>query len=102
MSSTTAWNEITKKKKRPFEESRRNGEDSLTFSDSNSKTPPQEELTTQVSSPVLGVTSNVKSSLSLNTSFFPFSFRDWGKKNKNKTKTKTRQKSENSAFQQHF
>ena len=66
--------------KKPFEESRRNSEDSLRFSDSNSKTPPQEELTTRVSSPVLGATSNVKSSLGLNTSLSP-SLLETGKKN---------------------
>ncbi|XP_057555676.1 DNA endonuclease RBBP8 isoform X2 [Hippopotamus amphibius kiboko] len=58
-------------KKQPFEESTRNSEDSLRFSDSNSKTPPQEELTTRVSSPVFGATSSVKSSLGLNTSLSP-------------------------------
>ncbi|KAB1258411.1 DNA endonuclease RBBP8 [Camelus dromedarius] len=50
-----------------------------TFSDSNSKTPPQEELTTRVSSPVFGATSNVKSSLGLNTSLSP-SLLETGKK----------------------
>ncbi|KAB1258407.1 DNA endonuclease RBBP8 [Camelus dromedarius] len=66
-------------KKPPFEESRGNSEDSLRFSDSNSKTPPQEELTTRVSSPVFGATSNVKSSLGLNTSLSP-SLLETGKK----------------------
>ncbi|XP_068419329.1 DNA endonuclease RBBP8 [Eschrichtius robustus] len=70
--------------KKPFEESRRNSEDSLRFSDSNSKTPPQEELTTRVSSPVFGATSNVKSSLGLNTSLSP-SLLETGKKNHLKT-----------------
>eukprot|EP00069_Balaena_mysticetus_P006225 bmy_05190T0 len=54
------------------------------FSDSNSKTPPQEELTTRVSSPVFGATSNVKSSLGLNTSLSP-SLLETGKKNHLKT-----------------
>ncbi|KAK2509766.1 hypothetical protein MC885_000499 [Smutsia gigantea] len=54
-------------RKSPSEESRRNSEDSVRFSDSESKTPPQEELTTQVSSPVFGATSTVKSSIALNT-----------------------------------
>ncbi|XP_067555630.1 DNA endonuclease RBBP8 isoform X6 [Pseudorca crassidens] len=70
--------------KKPFEESRRNSEDSLRFSDSNSKPPPQEELTTRVSSPVFGATSNVKSSLGLNTSLSP-SLLETGKKNHLKT-----------------
>ncbi|XP_007197690.2 DNA endonuclease RBBP8 isoform X2 [Balaenoptera acutorostrata] len=70
--------------KKPFEESRRNSEDRLRFSDSNSKTPPQEELTTRVSSPVFGATSNVKSSLGLNTSLSP-SLLETGKKNHLKT-----------------
>nr|XP_030698462.1 DNA endonuclease RBBP8 isoform X3 [Globicephala melas] len=70
--------------KKPFEESRRNSEDSLRFSDSNSKPPPQEELTTRVSSPVFGATSNVKSSLGLNTSLSP-SLLETGEKNHLKT-----------------
>ncbi|XP_059977759.1 DNA endonuclease RBBP8 isoform X3 [Lagenorhynchus albirostris] len=70
--------------KKPFEESRRNSEDSLRFSDSDSKPPPQEELTTRVSSPVFGATSNVKSSLGLNTSLSP-SLLETGKKNHLKT-----------------
>ncbi|XP_039074025.1 DNA endonuclease RBBP8 [Hyaena hyaena] len=94
-------------KKQPFEESVRNNEDTLRFSDSNSKTP-QEELTTRVSSPVFGATSNVKRSLGLNTSLSP-SLLETGKKNLLKTAPfnntsnsrpeKTRSKSEeNSAF----
>lgn len=71
-------------KKQPFEESRRNSEDSLRFSDSISKTPPQEELTIRVSSPVFGATSNMKSSLGLNTSLSP-SLLESGKKNHLKT-----------------
>lgn len=54
-----------------FEESRRNSEESLGFSDSESKSPPQEELTTRVSSPVFGAISNVRSSIALNTSLSP-------------------------------
>uniref|UniRef100_A0A8C6DEM6 DNA endonuclease RBBP8 n=1 Tax=Moschus moschiferus TaxID=68415 RepID=A0A8C6DEM6_MOSMO len=64
-------------KKQAFEECRRNSEDNLRFSDS--KTPLQEELTTRVSSPVFGATSNVKSSLGLNTSLSP-SLLETGKK----------------------
>ncbi|XP_008825196.1 DNA endonuclease RBBP8 isoform X2 [Nannospalax galili] len=65
-------------KKQPFEESTRSSEDNLRFSDSTSKTSPQ-ELTTRASSPVFGATSNVKTHLSLNTSFSP-SLLDTGKK----------------------
>uniref|UniRef100_A0ABI7WE30 DNA endonuclease RBBP8 n=1 Tax=Felis catus TaxID=9685 RepID=A0ABI7WE30_FELCA len=97
-------------KKQPFEESVRNNEDTLRFSDSNSKTP-QEELTTRVSSPVFGATSNVKRSLGLNTSLSP-SLLETGKKNLLKTAPfnntsnsrlgKTTSKSEDSAlFTQH-
>ncbi|XP_006734701.1 DNA endonuclease RBBP8 [Leptonychotes weddellii] len=96
-------------KKQPFEESVRNNEDSLRFSDSKSKTPPQEELTTRVSSPVFGATSNVKCSLGLNTSLSP-SLLETGKKLLktapfNNTSTsrseKTRSKSEDSALFTH-
>ncbi|XP_047382424.1 DNA endonuclease RBBP8 isoform X2 [Sciurus carolinensis] len=96
-------------KKQPFEESTRNSEDSLRFSDATSKTP-QEELTTRVSSPVFGATSNVKSSLCLNTSLSP-SLLDTGKKNLLKTapfsntsvsrSEKPRSKSEDSALYTH-
>uniref|UniRef100_A0A667J433 DNA endonuclease RBBP8 n=1 Tax=Lynx canadensis TaxID=61383 RepID=A0A667J433_LYNCA len=97
-------------KKQPFEESVRNNEDTLRFSDSNSKTP-QEELTTRVSSPVFGATSNVKRSLGLNTSLSP-SLLETGKKNllkiapfnntSNSRLGKTTSKSEDSAlFTQH-
>ncbi|KAM5136564.1 DNA endonuclease RBBP8 isoform 1-T1 [Callospermophilus lateralis] len=96
-------------KKQPFEESARNNEDSLRFSDSTSKTP-QEELTTRVSSPVFGATSNVKSSLCLNTGLSP-SLLDTGKKNHLKTvpfsntsisrSEKPRSKSEDSALFTH-
>ncbi|XP_070308837.1 DNA endonuclease RBBP8 isoform X2 [Odocoileus virginianus] len=69
-------------KKQGFEGCRRNSEDNLRFSDS--KTPLQEELTTRVSSPVFGATSNVKSSLGLNTSLSP-SLLETGKKTHLKT-----------------
>lgn len=65
-------------KKHPFMESARSKEDSLRFSDSASKTPPQ-EFTTRASSPVFGATSTVKAHLGLNTSFSP-SLLDIGKK----------------------
>ncbi|XP_014391425.1 PREDICTED: DNA endonuclease RBBP8 isoform X3 [Myotis brandtii] len=94
-------------KKQPLEESTRNNKDSLRFSDPNSKTPPQEELTTQVSSPVFGATSNVKSSFGLNTSLSP-SLLETGKKSHLKTAPfsstsnsrleKTRSKSEDSSL----
>lgn len=97
-------------KKQPFEESTRNNEDSLRFSDPNSKTPPQEELTPRVSSPVFGATSNVKNSLGLNTSLSP-SLLGTGKKTHLKTvpfsstsnsrSEKTRSKSEDSALFTH-
>ncbi|XP_076991922.1 DNA endonuclease RBBP8 isoform X2 [Tamandua tetradactyla] len=93
--------------KKPSEESTRNSEDSLRFSDSTSKIPPQEELTTRVSSPVFGATSNVKNTLGLNTSMSP-SLLETGKKNYLKTASfsntsnsrseKTRSKSEDSIF----
>nr|XP_025742552.1 DNA endonuclease RBBP8 isoform X2 [Callorhinus ursinus] len=96
-------------KKQPFEESIRNNEDSLRFSDSKSKTPSQEELTTRVSSPVFGATSNVKRSLGLNTSLSP-SLLETGKKllktapfnNISTSRSeKTRSKSEDSALFTH-
>ncbi|CAD7674967.1 unnamed protein product [Nyctereutes procyonoides] len=97
-------------KKQPFEESIRNNEDNLRFSDSKSKTPPQEELTARVSSPVFGATSNVKRSLGLNTSLSP-SLLETGEKNLLKTapfnntstsrSEKTRSKSEDSALFTH-
>ncbi|KAM4841067.1 DNA endonuclease RBBP8 isoform 2-T2 [Thomomys bottae] len=58
-------------KKQTFEEWMRNSKDSSRFSDSTSKTPPQEEISTRVSSPVFGATSNLKSSLGLNISLSP-------------------------------
>ncbi|XP_046527551.1 DNA endonuclease RBBP8 isoform X2 [Equus quagga] len=98
-------------KKQPFEESARNSEDSLRFLDCNSKTPPQEELPTRVSSPVFGATSNVKSSLGLNTSLSP-SLLETGKKNHLKMapfsntsdsrSEKTRSKSEDNALFTHL
>ncbi|GAB1301447.1 DNA endonuclease RBBP8 [Apodemus speciosus] len=97
-------------KKQPFTDSARSDEDSLRFSDSASKTPPQ-EFTTRVSSPVFGATSSVKTHLGLNTSFSP-SLLDIGKKNFLKTapfsniavsrSEKVRSKSEDNAlFTQH-
>ncbi|NP_001074692.1 DNA endonuclease RBBP8 isoform X1 [Mus musculus] len=97
-------------KKHPFMESARSKEDSLRFSDSASKTPPQ-EFTTRASSPVFGATSTVKAHLGLNTSFSP-SLLDIGKKNLLKTapfsniavsrSEKVRSKSEDNAlFTQH-
>lgn len=98
-------------KKQPFEESARNSEDSLRFPDCNSKTPPQEELPTRVSSPVFGATSNVKSSLGLNTSLSP-SLLETGKKKhlkmapfsntSNSRSEKTRSKSEDNALFTHL
>ncbi|XP_032149105.1 DNA endonuclease RBBP8 isoform X2 [Sapajus apella] len=97
-------------KKQPFEESTRNTEDSLRFSDSTSKTPPQEELPTRVSSPVFGAISSMKTSLDLNTSLSP-SLLETGGKNHVKTLPfsntcisrleKTRSKSEDSALFTH-
>nr|XP_054316999.1 DNA endonuclease RBBP8 isoform X2 [Pongo pygmaeus]XP_054317000.1 DNA endonuclease RBBP8 isoform X2 [Pongo pygmaeus] len=97
-------------KKQPFEESARNTEDSLRFSDSTSKTPPQEELPTRVSSPVFGAMSSIKSGLDLNTSLSP-SLLQPGKKKHLKTLPfsntcisrleKTRSKSEDSALFTH-
>ncbi|OBS59253.1 hypothetical protein A6R68_09622, partial [Neotoma lepida] len=96
-------------KKQPSGESARSSEDSLRFSDSTSKTPPQ-ELTTRVSSPVFGATSTVKTHLGLNTSFSP-SLLDIGKRNLLKTapfssisvskSEKARSKSEDSALFTH-
>uniref|UniRef100_A0A8C6GFX2 DNA endonuclease RBBP8 n=1 Tax=Mus spicilegus TaxID=10103 RepID=A0A8C6GFX2_MUSSI len=97
-------------KKHPFMESARSNEDSLRFSDSASKTPPQ-EFTTRASSPVFGATSTVKAHLALNASFSP-SLLDIGKKNLLKTapfsntavsrSEKVRSKSEDNAlFTQH-
>nr|XP_048303931.1 DNA endonuclease RBBP8 isoform X2 [Myodes glareolus] len=96
-------------KKQPSEESAGSSEDSLRFSDSTSKTPPQ-EFTTRVSSPVFGATSTVKTHLGLNTSFSP-SLLDIGKRNLLKTapfsnisaskSEKARSKSEDSALLTH-
>uniref|UniRef100_A0A2K6FDJ3 DNA endonuclease RBBP8 n=1 Tax=Propithecus coquereli TaxID=379532 RepID=A0A2K6FDJ3_PROCO len=96
-------------KKQPFEESTGHIEDSVRFSDSTSKSPPQ-ELTTRVSSPVFGATSNVKSSLGLNTSLSP-SLLEIGRKKHLKTapfsntsisrSEKARSKSEDSALFTH-
>ncbi|KAL1790559.1 DNA endonuclease RBBP8 [Sigmodon hispidus] len=70
-------------KKQPSGKSARSSEDDLRFSDSASRTPPQ-EFTTQVSSPVFGATSTVKTHLGLNTSFSP-SLLDIGKRSLLKT-----------------
>ncbi|XP_033034037.1 DNA endonuclease RBBP8 isoform X2 [Trachypithecus francoisi] len=96
-------------KKQPSEESTRNTEDSLRFSDSASKTP-QEELPTRVSSPIFGATSTIKSGLDLNTSLSP-SLLQPGEKKHLKTLPfsntcvsrleKTRSKSEDSALFTH-
>lgn len=96
-------------KKQPSEESTRNNEDHLRFSDPNSKTPPQ-ELSTRVSSPVFGATSNVKSSFGLSTSLSP-SLLETGKKShlkiapfsstSNSRSEKTRSKSEDSSLFTH-
>ncbi|XP_075825411.1 DNA endonuclease RBBP8 [Microtus pennsylvanicus] len=93
-------------KKQPSGESAGSSEDSLRFSESTSKTPPQ-EFTTRVSSPVFGATSTVKTHLGLNTSFSP-SLLDIGKRNLLKTapfsnisaskSEKARSKSEDSAL----
>ncbi|XP_004387979.1 DNA endonuclease RBBP8 isoform X1 [Trichechus manatus latirostris] len=97
-------------KKQPFEESTRNSGNGLRFSDSTSKSPPQEELTTRVSSPVFGTTSNVKNSLGLNTSLSP-SLLETGKRKhmkiapfsntSNSRPEKPRSKSEDSDFFTH-
>ncbi|XP_066102969.1 DNA endonuclease RBBP8 [Saccopteryx bilineata] len=97
-------------KKQPVEESTRNNEDSLRFSNPNSKTPPQEELIPRASSPVFGATSNVKSSFGLNTSLSP-SLLETGKKSHlkiapfsstcNSRPEKTRSKSEESSLFTH-
>ncbi|XP_006867354.1 PREDICTED: DNA endonuclease RBBP8-like [Chrysochloris asiatica] len=98
-------------KKQPFEESTRNTGDGLRFPGSTSKTPPQEELITRVSSPVFGATSNVKNSLGFNTTLSP-SLLEFGKKKhlkiapfnntSNSRPEKIRSKSENSGlFLQH-
>lgn len=95
--------------KQPSGESAGSSEDSLRFSDSTSKTLPQ-EFTTRVSSPVFGATSTVKTHLGLNTSFSP-SLLDIGKRNLLKMapfsnisaskSEKARSKSEDSALLTH-
>ncbi|XP_036274035.1 DNA endonuclease RBBP8 isoform X1 [Pipistrellus kuhlii] len=97
-------------KKQPLEEATRNNKDSLRFSDPNSKTPPQEKLTTRASSPVFGATSYVKSSFVLNTSLSP-SLLETGKKchlktalfssTSNSRSEKTTSKSEDSSLFTH-
>uniref|UniRef100_G3ULM5 DNA endonuclease RBBP8 n=1 Tax=Loxodonta africana TaxID=9785 RepID=G3ULM5_LOXAF len=74
------YHRLEEHKKQPFEESTGNSGNGLRFSDSTSKPPPQEELTTRVSSPVFGTTSNVKNSLALNTSLSPSPLETGGKK----------------------
>ncbi|XP_060029563.1 DNA endonuclease RBBP8 isoform X2 [Erinaceus europaeus] len=101
---------LEKDKKQPFQESTRNNEDMLRLSDSASRTPPQEELTVRVSSPVFGGTSNVKSGLDLNATVSP-SLLETGKKNRFKItpfgntsssrSEKTRSKSEDGALSTH-
>ncbi|XP_012601625.1 DNA endonuclease RBBP8 [Microcebus murinus] len=96
-------------KKQPFEKSTGNIEDTVRFTDSTSKSPPQ-ELTTRVSSPVFGATPNVKISLGLNTSLSP-SLLEIGRKKHLKTASfsntsisrseKARSKSEDSALFTH-
>nr|XP_042125375.1 DNA endonuclease RBBP8-like [Peromyscus maniculatus bairdii] len=96
-------------KRQPSGESTGSSEDSLRFSDSAAKTPPQ-EFTIRVSSPVFGATSTVKTHLGLNTSFSP-SLLDIGKRNLLKTapfsntsvskSEKARSKSEDSALFTH-
>ncbi|KAG8516797.1 DNA endonuclease RBBP8, partial [Galemys pyrenaicus] len=97
-------------KKKPFEESVRNGGDPLRFSDCISKTPPPEELAPRVSSPVFGATSNVKSGLGLNTTLSP-SLLETGRKThlkiapfintSNSRSEKVRSKSEDSVLYTH-
>lgn len=94
-------------KKQPCEESVRNGEDALRFSDCTPKTPPREELATRASSPVFGATSSAKSGLGLNSSFSP-SLLEIGRKKhlkiapfnntSNSRSEKTRSKSEDSVL----
>ncbi|XP_053427558.1 DNA endonuclease RBBP8 isoform X1 [Nycticebus coucang] len=96
-------------KKQPSEESTRIIDDNLRFSDSTSQSPPR-ELTTRVSSPAFGATSNMKSSLGLNTSLSP-SLLETGKKKNLKTapftntsiskSEKTRSKSDDSTLFTH-
>ncbi|KAL1773414.1 DNA endonuclease RBBP8 [Sigmodon hispidus] len=96
-------------KKQPSGKSARSSEDDLRFSDSASKTPPQ-EFTTRVSSPVFGAPSTVKTHLGLNTSFSP-SLLDIGKRSLLKTapcsnisnskSDKARSKSEDNALFTH-
>lgn len=94
-------------KKQPFEKSTRHSGDSLRFSDSTPKTPPKEEKTSRVSSPVFGATPNVKNDLGLNISLSP-SLLETGKKahlriapfsnTSNSRSEKTRSKSEDGAL----
>ncbi|XP_074132632.1 DNA endonuclease RBBP8 isoform X2 [Sminthopsis crassicaudata] len=90
-------------KKQSFQESTKNNEDGLRFSDSSPRTPPEVDWAARASSPVFGAVSNVKNGLSLNTSLSP-SLLEAGKKPHLKTNSlsiisnsktqKTRSKSE--------
>ncbi|XP_043834885.1 DNA endonuclease RBBP8 isoform X2 [Dromiciops gliroides] len=71
-------------KKQSFQESTKNNEDGLRFSDSPPRTPPELDWSARASSPVFGATSNVKNGLSLNTSLSP-SLLEAGKKSHLKT-----------------
>ncbi|XP_036597137.1 DNA endonuclease RBBP8 isoform X2 [Trichosurus vulpecula] len=71
-------------KKQPFQESTKNNEDGLRFSDSSPRTPPEVDWAARASSPVFGAASNVKNGLGLNTSLSP-SLLEAGKKSHLKT-----------------
>ncbi|XP_051839952.1 LOW QUALITY PROTEIN: DNA endonuclease RBBP8-like [Antechinus flavipes] len=94
-------------KKQPFQESTKNNEDGLRFSDSSPRTPPEIDWAARASSPVFGAVSNVKNGLGLNTSLSP-SLLEAGKKPHLKTNSlsivsnskpqKTRSKSEDTSL----
>ncbi|XP_051826309.1 DNA endonuclease RBBP8 isoform X1 [Antechinus flavipes] len=94
-------------KKQPFQESAKNNEDGLRFSDSSPRTPPEIDWAARASSPVFGAVSNVKNGLGLNTSLSP-SLLEAGKKPHLKTNSlsivsnskpqKTRSKSEDTSL----
>uniref|UniRef100_A0A7N4PCT7 DNA endonuclease RBBP8 n=1 Tax=Sarcophilus harrisii TaxID=9305 RepID=A0A7N4PCT7_SARHA len=94
-------------KKQPFQESTKNNEDGLRFSDSSPRTPPEVDWAARASSPVFGAVSNVKNGLGLNTSLSP-SLLEAGKKPHLKTNSlsiisnskpqKTRSKSEDTSL----
>ncbi|XP_020824374.1 DNA endonuclease RBBP8 isoform X2 [Phascolarctos cinereus] len=71
-------------KKQPFQESTKNNEDGLRFSDSSPRTPPEVDWAARASSPVFGAASNLKNGLGLNTSLSP-SLLEAGKKSHLKT-----------------